>query len=180
MATAVKQEKKVANASSDNRAAVPSGGSGFLHPHKAGEGYATRLGCFVIGMLFVWFAAHHWYYSWTVVIGHLNLWGMLDFAMRDPVRDWVEIGGTFVLVAGGMLLFYNIVYCRPRTSEFLVKTDGELAKVTWPSVTPWFKPEAKVWGASYVVLAVLGILTVYIFAIDAILNLAAQWAFYGK
>jgi len=163
----------------------PSTG-GTFSVHKPGEGYATRLGIMVIFMAYVFFAAHRWYYNWVflrdLIDGFFSAIGLkvLTNWMTEsgPTRT-IAIVGTVAIVVLGFLLGYYLVYCKRATADFLVKTDGELAKVTWPAVTPWFKPEAKVWGATYVVLIFVAILSLYVFGVDSILKIIAQWAFYG-
>jgi preprotein translocase SecE subunit len=91
---------------------------------------------------------------------------------------YLSIGGTLVIAVGGFFIAYYFVYCKRSTADFLVKTDTEMSKVSWPAVSPWFKPEAKVWGATYVVLIFTGILALYVFGVDSLLNLISQWSFY--
>jgi preprotein translocase SecE subunit len=69
---------------------------------------------------------------------------------------------------------------RRDSAEFLVKTDQELAKVTWPKVSPWFRPDTQVWGATYVVLIVIAMLTLYVLAADTVLEFLAKQAFFSK
>ena len=57
---------------------------------------------------------------------------------------------------------------------------AEMGKVTWPKISPWFKPETQVWGATYVVLIVVAFLTLYVFGVDMVLQAIANWAFYGN
>ncbi|GMV83343.1 MAG: hypothetical protein AMXMBFR7_45270 [Planctomycetota bacterium] len=184
MATAVSEKKSVSpSASGSGSPAAPSVGAWTVH--KPGEGTLTRLGSFGMAGAFGLYSAHHWYYGWTF-LRNLGL-RMLDAIGLGVLLDWsrspggVQLVGTggAVLVFGLMLLAaYHVIYCRPRTAEFLVQTDGELRKVTWPNITPWFKPETQVWGITYVILIVTFALTVYIFLVDYVLNLVTHWMFY--
>ena len=61
----------------------------------------------------------------------------------------------------------------------MIKTDQELAKVTWPKVSPWFRPETQVWGATYVVLIVIAGLTLYVLAVDSALEMIAKVLFFN-
>ena len=166
-------------------AAAGDGGRGRFQVHKPGEGYATRLGAFVVAMLFVAFTCHHWFYGWTFL---RNVFDKMFQAVGLRILAWtydpdaargIAISGTIVLMLLGGLLAFYIIYCRQRSAEFLVKTDGELAKVTWPKIMPWFKPSTQVWGATYVVLIVLAVLTIYIMIVDRIFSFVAQWLFYN-
>ncbi len=51
--------------------------------------------------------------------------------------------------------------------------------MTWPKVSPWFKADTQVWGATYVVLIVVVALTLYVFGVDVVLQTIAQKLFYG-
>ena len=170
-----------------NKAALTSPATGgTFSVHKPGEGYATRLGIMAIFMAYVFFAAHRWYYNWVFVrdlvdgfFSYIGLGVVTNWMLNTRATTAISIIGAATLVLTGFLLAYYLVYCKRATADFLVKTDGELAKVTWPAVTPWFKPEAKVWGATYVVLIFVALLSLYVFAIDSLLKTIAQWAFYG-
>jgi len=170
-----------------NKAALSSASAGgTFSVHKPGEGYATRLGIMAISMAYVFFAAHRWYYNWVFLrdiidgfFSAIGLSGATSWMLESRATTAIAIVGAIAIVFGGFMLGYHLVYCKRSTADFLVKTDGELAKVSWPAVTPWFKPEAKVWGATYVVLIFVAMLALYVFVIDYVLNFIAQMAFYG-
>jgi preprotein translocase subunit SecE len=175
--------------------AAPTGGTeqrdkpdvpGGFEVYKPGEGYATRLGMMVVVASYVLFACHHWYYNWVFLrdfvddlfsainLGKLTRW-MLD-------SDWtsrIAFAGTGVILAAGLLSGYYLIYVKRQSAEFLIKTDTELGKVTWPKITPWFKSESLVWGSTYVVLIVVFALTVYVFGVDHVLQWISQKLFYG-
>lgn len=181
MATAMQEKAQKKNSPSED---APSGGGGRFQVHKPGEGYATRLGTFVVSMLFVAYTCHHWFYGWTFLRNLIDRMfqavglRILGWSYDPIVARYISyVGVVVLLVTLGLLAFY-IIYVRTRTAEFLVKTDGELAKVTWPKITPWFKPEAKVWGATYVVIIVLVVLTVYIMVVDRIFIFLSELLFY--
>jgi preprotein translocase subunit SecE len=155
--------------------------------HKPGEAYATRLGMMVVVMAYVAFACHHWYYNWVYlrnfIEGTLNpiSLGVLVRWTYDPLASRVIATlGTVTLAAAGFAVAYFFIYVKRRSAEFLIKTDGELSKVNWPSITPWFKIESKVWGATYVVLIVVAALTLYVFTVDLVLQWFANHMFYGS
>lgn len=158
-------------------------GKGRFQVHKAGEGYATRLGMFVVAFLFMVFSAHHWYYGWKFlrIFAAEWLWmgSLLRWAEEPKAEEAISLYGSLLVAAVGLLIAYYYLWVQPRSSEFLIKTDGELAKVNWPKITPWFKPDTKVWGATYVVLIVVAALTVYVFGVDFILQFLARVLFYG-
>jgi len=159
---------------------------GGFEVYKPGEGYATRLGMMVVVAAYVLFACHHWYYNWVFLrdfvddifsaigMGKLTRW-MLD-------SDWtnrIAVAGTVGIAAAGLLSGYFLIYVKRPTAEFLIKTDTELGKVTWPKITPWFKTESLVWGSTYVVLIVVVSMTIYVFGVDLVLQWISQKLFYG-
>ena len=148
---------------------------------KPGEGYATRLGLMVVVLAYVVFAARQWYYNWKFVPRFFKSLG-LDFLLgwTDSYQSGVQTGGMLLLAGAGLAMGYYYIYVRRDSAEFLVKTDTELAKVTWPKISPWFRPETQVWGATYVVLIVLAFLTFYVLAVDSILELFAKTLFFSK
>lgn len=154
--------------------------------HKPGEGYATRLGMMVVVMAYTFFACHHWYFNWVFVRDFFDnmlrgtFLGFLTNWMFNPGAAGAVAGvGAGVVAAAGFFVAYYFIYVKRNSAEFLIKTDGELGKVTWPQITPWFKPETKVWGATYVVLIVVAALTLYVFGIDLILQWIANNLFYS-
>jgi preprotein translocase subunit SecE len=169
------------------QAEVPAPASGGFTAHKPGEGYATRLGMMVVVMAYVAFACHHWYYNWVYLRNFIEgtltpiSLGVLVRWTYDPTASRVIATlGTLTIAAAGFAVAYFFIYVKRRTAEFLIKTDGELSKVNWPSITPWFKPESKVWGATYVVLIVVAALTLYVFSVDLVLQSIANFLFYGS
>jgi len=155
--------------------------------YKPGEGYATRLWMMVVLMSYAGYACHHWYYNWVFVRDFLDnifrgtFLGFLTNWMFEPgAGRYIAGGGTVLLAAAAFLTSYYYIYIARRSADFLIKTDGELAKVTWPRATPWFRPETQVWGATYVVLLVISGLTLYVFGIDMVLQWIANLVFYGS
>lgn len=183
MAT-VAQEKKAPGPSP----AGPDGSTrrGLWKVHKPGEGAVTRLGLFVTMAAFLFYACHRWYYHWTYFRDVLGRWlealqwrGILNWAFDPQIQRAISWAGVLVLGVGGGALLYYYLYVKVKTAEFLVQTDMELRKVTWPKITPWFKINTPVWGATYVVLIVVVLLAAYVFAVDWVLTWLADTAFYS-
>jgi preprotein translocase subunit SecE len=154
--------------------------------YKPGEGYATRLGMMIVIFAYVFFAGHHWWFNWVFFRDFLDDFFSaikLPFVTRwmldSTASTWICILGTAVIAVAGSLTGYYFVYVKRQTAEFLIKTDTELGKVTWPKITPWFKSESLVWGSTYVVLIVVVALTVYVFGVDMVLQWISQKLFYG-
>jgi len=154
--------------------------------HKPGEGYATRLGMMVVLMSYAGYACHHWFYNWVYIRGFFEglfsgtFLGFLTYWMFDATAaNVIASAGVVVLATGAFVASYYYIYLKRTSAEFLIKTDGELAKVTWPKTTPWFRTDTQVWGATYVVLLVIAILTLYVFGIDMVFQWIANNVFYG-
>jgi len=154
--------------------------------HKPGEGYATRLGMMVVLMAYAGYACHHWYYNWVFLRDFFDgfvrgtFLGILTNWMYQPIAvRYIAGAGLVTLATAAFLTSYYYIYLKRPSAEFLIKTDGELAKVTWPRATPWFRADTQVWGATYVVLLVIAALTLYVFGIDMVLQWIANELFYG-
>jgi preprotein translocase subunit SecE len=86
----------------------------------------------------------------------------------------VSMIGATVLVLGFLVIAYLIGVATPKTCDFLIDMDSELKKVIWPDVQPVFDPKAEAWGATYVVIITVIVLTVFIYAVDIFLTFAVQ------
>jgi preprotein translocase subunit SecE len=184
MATAVAAETAPDDKGKGGSVGRPEGG---MQVYKPGEGYATRLGIMVVVMSFVGFACHRWFYNWVFVrdivdgvFSTIRLGVLTGWMFQPAAAKVISIGGTIALAATGFFVAYYFVYVKRNSADFLVKTDIELGKVSWPEVTPWFKAETKVWGATYVVLIFVAILAVYVFVVDYVLNFISHGIFYGN
>jgi preprotein translocase subunit SecE len=164
---------------------VPAGHSKF-QVYKPGEGYASRLGMMVVLMAYAGYACHHWYYNWVFIRDFFD--GFVKGTFLKFATNWMYEStavryvagvGTIVLAALAFAVAYYYIYLNRRSADFLIKTDGELAKVTWPKTTPWFKADTQVWGATYVVLLVIALMTLYVLGIDLVLQWFANNVFYG-
>jgi len=187
-----KQEKEMSTAVTSTPAGDGKSGplqpatAGALTAHRPGEGYATRLGMMLVCVAYVLFACHHFFYGWIFIreifdkmFGAIGL-GVLTNWSKDPAwAKKIGWGGTFMVALIGFYTAYYYIYVKRRTAEFLIKVDGELTKVTWPQITPWFRADTKVWGATYVVLIVVAAMTLYVFVIDVVLKFLSSWAFYN-
>jgi len=180
MASTVAEQTTTSHPASPGHSVEPA--KGKWSAYRSGEGYSTRLGTFVVALCFVFYACHHWYYGWTAIpyffSEYMGLAWLVGWASNPQTVRYLSTGGAAAVFLLGMAVAYYYTYCKPRSAEFLVKTDVELSKVNWPKMTPWFSPESKVWGATYVVLIVVAFFTFYVFGVDWILQLSAQYLFY--
>lgn len=113
-------------------------------------------------MAYLLFAAYRWHgFASDVPIGQVRL-----PLLRVPLTLTAGHAGAVVLAFGGLALVYYLFFMYPRISDFLIESEGELRKVTWPSAKPWFKASTELWGATYVVIAVVVILAVFTWLVD--------------
>ena len=81
-------------------------------------------------------------------------------------------------IAFGMVALFTILgayFCfrHQRTSDFLIDTESEIRKVSWPTIR-------EVGSSSTVVIIVIIILGIYLFLVDISLMKALKWMFFEK
>ncbi|MGH7142808.1 MAG: preprotein translocase subunit SecE [Planctomycetota bacterium] len=153
-----------------NKPAPGQPGTG-LKAYRPTEGYRTRLACFLVVSLIALYAGYQWYNAWPDLVVLVASAGMAF------VHSWYDtlptgwhlgigaVGGLF-WTTYGLFLGYKYVYVNIPSVDFLIKTDMELHKVYWPKVKPWFDASAEAWNATYVVMACVAILALFIFGTD--------------
>ena len=122
--------------------------------YKPGQGYWTRLMSAV---------------GWGIVIAFAALWGWNQLATLDvaePVYYQGAVAGAVLLICGAIL--YWIVYIKPRTSEFLIATDGEMRKVNWST-------RREIIGSTWVVIAISVIIAAILFIVDLGFSAFFRW-----
>ena len=120
--------------------------------YKHGQGYWTRL---MSGV------------GWGIVVAFAALWAWDQLAtvnVKEPVYYQGAFGGG-VLVLGGLILYW-LIYIFPKTSEFLIATDGEMRKVNWST-------RREIIGSTWVVIAI----SVIIATILLVTDLSFGWFF---
>jgi preprotein translocase SecE subunit len=80
----------------------------------------------------------------------------VDFTLRPILFPAV---GFFL----AMMLAFHLFVNRPRAAEFLVETQGELKRVSWPTRREWI-------GSTLVVLVLVFLLSMYLFGVDYVLS----------
>ena len=114
--------------------------------YKPGQGYYTRLGTVLA----------------VALLGLLGMNWLWQFVYRPigTINPSYVAAGTCILVGVIVTAFtYWLVYRKPRTSEFLIATEGEVKKVNWS--TP-----REVWGSTGVVIITMIFLTLVVFVVD--------------
>jgi preprotein translocase subunit SecE len=140
--------------------------------YRPGEGRWARLTAFVAILGLGAFAAYRWY-LWadkTGLRGGLPRIGMYELT-------WAEVGAGILIVVFAML-GYRTCFASPGSSDFLIETEIELRKVTWPQWKPLFSSKAELWGSAYVVIAVVVALAVFVYAVDRALLFGSQRVFF--
>jgi preprotein translocase subunit SecE len=111
-------------------------------PYKPGQGRWARYGTFV------------------VIVGAL-IWGGYSWSRAFPSASvWTKYVGPSAVAAVGIWIGYRLIHW-PRFADFLITTEGEIAKVTWPT-----QHEVKLSTIVVLVLAVL--MAAFLFSVDRI------------
>lgn len=149
--------------------------------YRPGEGRWVRLVALIAFVGLAGFSAYCWYLWSSQWSETSELWfPFLGSLPRIGVHQlrWREIGAVVLLVSF-VLIGYRTCFARPKTSDFLIETEIELRKVTWPAWKPLFRWSTELWGNTYVVIVVIIALTLFLFAIDTALQAASGAIFFG-
>ena len=124
--------------------------------YKRGQGTLVRSGMLAVILCFAFYTGYSWY----------------NFQFdpeSSPVFNAAIIGA--VLLGGAMAAVgvWTTIF-KARTAEFMINADAELRKVIWPATQPLFDKKAEAWGATYVVIMTMIILTVFIYVVDIFLE----------
>ncbi len=125
--------------------------------YKRGQGYWTRMCTAVSAGLIVTLGA-----SW--------LWEIVSTSVRiGDIQPIYIAAGTALLVCAvfGSLVYYY-VGVKPATVEFLIATEGEMKKVNWST-------RREIFGSTWVVLAVVFLITMLVFMFDSVFFLFFAW-----
>jgi preprotein translocase subunit SecE len=142
--------------------------------YRPGEGRWTRFGALAVVLGMAAFGAYRWHLMASV-------WTRLPWVGRLPLigrheLNWGEIGAALILVVF-TLLAYRVCFVRSGSTDFLIETEIELRKVTWPEWKPMFRMSTELWGSAYVVILVVAALALLIAAIDYVYMLGSDWIF---
>ena len=142
--------------------------------YRPGEGRWARFGALIVVLGMAGFGAFRWHL-------YASAWTWLPWVRTLPLvgrhqLNWGEIGAGAILILF-TLIAYGICFVRTGSSDFLIETEIELRKVTWPEWKPMFRMKTELWGSAYVVILVVAALTLLIAAVDYVFVLSSDWIF---
>jgi preprotein translocase subunit SecE len=132
--------------------------------YKWPQGRVVRYVAAAVLLSFVGFAAYR-FYAWKSDV----VPSFMSGAKLGNLSVSVGVLGAMLLSAVGSVIAYLLVFANPRVSEHLIAVEGELRKVYWPKMKPWFSRQTELWGSTYVVIAVVVIFSLFIFVVDTFL-----------
>ena len=132
--------------------------------YKWPQGRVVRYAAAAVVLSLVGYAAYK-FYAWK---------GDVVFGWMEKVRVGnlglsVGVIGAVALAVIGSLGAYMVVFANAKIGEYLIAVEGELRKVYWPKMKPWFSRQTELWGSTYVVIAVVVIMSLFIFVVDKFL-----------
>ena len=138
----------------------------MLETVKKGQGLVVRrVGFWALTILILWGGQS--LYTW--MIGYeFGRNGLLGEELADtmvPVLNQRMNAGflySWIVVLGSVFVLWRLLN-RPRTADFLIETDNEVKKVTWPS---W----KDAWHSSIIVVVFVMALTLFLLVSDWILS----------
>ncbi len=123
--------------------------------YKSDQGYWTRM-MSMIGSSVLVLAGGMW--LWKILGGSLKLDAMQKESETFRMIYVQATVASVVFLIGGLITYW-LVYVKPRTSEFLIATEGEMKKVNWST-------RREVLGSAWVVIAISVIIAAIIFVVD--------------
>jgi preprotein translocase SecE subunit len=131
---------------------------------KPGQGRWARAGAYVgVGVmaLFAAIALHRLPGYWSKwYLGDFGLWHTTIFGAKFTLRP--VFFPAVALFLGSMVAFHLFVN-RPRPADFLIETQGEMKRVSWPTRREWM-------GSTMVVLVLVFLLSMFLFGVDQLLT----------
>lgn len=132
--------------------------------YKWPQGRVVRYVAAAVVHSFVDYAAYK-FYAWK---GDVTPDWMAAAKVGDLALS-VGVIGAILLVLAGSVGTYLVIFANAKVGEYLIAVEGELRKVYWPKMKPWFSRQTELWGSTYVVIAVVVILSLFIYVVDNLL-----------
>lgn len=143
-----------------------------LRIYKKKQGQIVRGASFgVLSVLFLYGAYQLYFFlsQWQWAIQH-RFWRftvpLVDIPVVVDPRFLISLGCAVFFV----WLFYYLCFQRQRISEFLIDTESEMRKVSWPSFMQVVK-------SSLAVIFIVMLLGLYLYAVDGFLDIAFSFIF---
>jgi preprotein translocase SecE subunit len=143
-----------------------------LVPYKWPQGRVIRYVAATVCLSYVGYAAYS-FWAWQ---GNAPL--PLVGGEADPAYLKLGFVGALALLLAGSAVTYLTVFAHAKLTDYLIAVEGEMRKVYWPKVKPWFSWGSELWGSTYVVIIVVIILSVFLQAIDLGLAPLARLVFH--
>lgn len=156
------------------------------------QGMIVRLCTFVSTALLALFGVYRFYYhsffATTPIEKMSEFWRWIHPQFSTPGKPWptftipavlieIPLSPRFCIAIGFVILALVLLayFCfrHQRVSNFLIDTESEMRKVSWPTVN-------EVGASSLVVIIVIVILGIYLFFVDKGLVAAFNWIFFEK
>ncbi len=153
-----------------------SGGDGVAMEwqiYRPREGRWARTGAMLTILGMGTFSAYRWY-NWATEEKWLPFVGQLP-PIGQHQLNWGEIGAAALVILFS-LFAYRLCFVRTKSCDFLIETEIELKKVTWPKWKP-LSLNTELWGSTFVVIVVVAALAFFIYCVDWVLLRASNWAF---
>ncbi len=129
-----------------------------LKMYKPDQGRVVRLTTFLASLILVLWMCMNLYDAfpsdsalYRALAGPYDLFGV-DLSITVML---LIAAGVFLALSFGLYLFFNW----PKMGEFLVETEGELKKVSWPERKEYV-------SASFAVVVLVVFIVVYLYAVD--------------
>ena len=155
----------------------------FLNSYKTKQGKMVRWGTFILSTLLAIFAMYRVFYSFPYINvipdERTEFWKWVYQSLLSFTIPGVDISITvsprlvFSLALGTVLLLVIAYVCfrNSRISDFLIDTESEMRKVSWPTLR-------EVADSSLVVIIVMIALGIYLFVVDIGLSKFFNWLFF--
>ncbi len=147
-----------------------------LGPYKWPQGRVMRYVAAAVGLSYLSFGV---YRTYTWLVGK-KLPFELGKALPEGVAKVLTPGvlGSVLLLVVGAVGVYMLVFVNARIADYLISVEGEMRKVYWPKIKPWFAWSSELWGSTYVVIIVVVILSVFIRVVDMCFTPLSSWVFH--
>jgi preprotein translocase subunit SecE len=138
-----------------------------VETYKEGHGVLVRRVAFVtLAALLVWGGTELYGWLQSAQWVRNNRWHDYQIPVVHQYIDPAFVICWVVVITGCVLLYRALN--RARAADFLIETDTEVRKVTWPT---W----NDAWNSSLIVLIFVVVVTGFIFASDFVINRVMRW-----